>query len=205
MILRIVRGRVAVDRVEGLTAALDASPDGHARMKPGLLRRHLGLRPLSGDEREVVLVTCWDTVDAAIAAELELDGVRGHDGALDGATLDDGMRGVAYFEVDESTLRRSEASADILRLSVGRVARGMDVDIQQELRQRMHLLEPEMIEGYVGRRILRNDVEIAFISAWDREPDGRSLDAPMWPDISAGYDAFEVTTFRPVVNAAVAS
>ena len=104
------------------------------------------------------------------------------------------------FEVDESTLRRSDAAAHILRLSVGRVARGMDVDIQRELRERMHLLEPEMTEGYVGRRILGNDVEIAFISAWEREPDGRSLDAPMWPDISASYDAFEVATFRPLVQ-----
>ena len=67
-------------------------------------------------------------------------------------------------------LRRSEAAADILRLSVGRVARGLDVDIQHELRERMHLLEPEMTEGYVGRRILGSDVEIAFISAWEREP-----------------------------------
>ena len=65
----------------------------------------------------------------------------------------------------------------------------------------MHLLEPEMTEGYVGRRILGNDVEIAFISAWDREPEGRSLDAPMWPDISAGYDWFEgATTFFDVTR-----
>ena len=186
MILRIVRGRFAIDRVEGLTAAFDASSDGHARGTPGLVRSHVGVRPLAGDGREVVIVTCWETVDAAIATNA---------GDVDG---------VAYFEVDESTLRRSEAAADILRLSVGRVARGMDVDIQHELRERMHLLEPEMTEGYVGRRIIGNDVEIAFISAWEREPDGRSLDAPMWPDISAGYDAFEVATFRPVVSEAAA-
>ena len=68
----------------------------------------------------------------------------------------------------------------------------------------MHLLEPEMTEGYVGRRILGGDVEIAFISAWEREPDGRSLDAPVWPDISATYDAFEVATFRPLASGTAA-
>ena len=200
MILRIVRGRIAVTRVEGLTAAFNALSDGHARVTPGLVRSHVGIRPLA-DECEAMLVTCWETVDAAFAAnDGELVGL----GASDGATADGGLGGVAYFEVDESTLRRSEAAADILRLSVGRVARGMDVDIQQELRERMHLLEPEMTEGYVGRRIQGNDVEIAFISAWEREPDNRSLDAPMWPDISASYDAFEVATFRPVVREAAA-
>ena len=69
MILRIVRGRIAVNRVEGLTAAFGASSDGHARVTPGLVRSHVGVRPLAGDEREVVLVTCWETVDAAIAAD----------------------------------------------------------------------------------------------------------------------------------------
>ena len=185
MILRIVRGRVAIDRVEGLTAALGATPDGHVRATPGLVRSHVGLRGLEGDEREVVLVTCWETVDAAVAEEA-------------------GTGGVAFFEVDESTLRRSDAAAHVLRLSVGRVARGMDVDIQGVLRERMHLLGSEMTEGYVGRRILGNDVEIAFISAWDREPEGRTLDGPIWPDISAGYDAFEVATFRPLVSEAAA-
>jgi hypothetical protein len=200
MILRIVRGRVAGDRVEGLTATLEASPGGRAHATPGLVRSHVGVRPLAPDECEVVLVTCWDTVDTAIAA---VDGELAALGAHDGVPAD-GPDGIAYFEVDESTLRRSDAAADILRLSVGRVARGMDADIQQELRKRMHLLAPEMTEGYIGRRILGNDVEIAFISAWEREPAGRSLDAPMWPDISAGYDAFHVATFRPVVSEAVA-
>ena len=82
MILRIVRGRIAVDRVEGLTAAFGAPPDGNARVTNGLVRSHLGVRPLVGDEREVVLVTCWETVDAAIAADDgELAGLRGSVGA----------------------------------------------------------------------------------------------------------------------------
>ena len=201
MILRIVRGRVAAHRVEGLTATFGASPGGRAGATPGLVRGHFGVRPLAGGEHEVVLVTCWETVDAAITAGGgDLDGLRSHDGVTADAELPE----IAYFEVDESMLRRSEAAADVLRLSVGRVARGLDVDIQHELRERMHLLEPEMTEGYVGRRIVGGDVEIAFLSAWEREPAGRSLDAPVWPDISAGYDAFEVTTFRPLASVAAA-
>ena len=199
MILRIVRGRVAVNRVEALAAALAASSGSRSRSTPGLLRSHVGLRPLTADECEVVLVSCWETVDAAISSAGDAaGGAASLDGAAAGARLDE----VAYFEVDESMIRRSEAAADLLRLSVGRVARGLDVDIQQELRQRMHLLDPEMSEGYVGRRILGDDVEIAFISAWEREPLGRSLDAPVWPDLSANYDAFEVVTFRAVAGEA---
>ena len=201
MIVRIVRGRVAADGVDGVPAALAATPHAPGTTKPGLVRSHVGLRPLTDGECEMVLVTCWETVDAAIAADAELDGTGTHDGATADAGL---LREVAYFEVDESTLRRSDAAADILRVSVGRVARGMDVDIQRELRERMHLLDPAMTEGYVGRRILGNDVEIAFISAWDHEPEGRSLEAPLWPDISAGYDAFEVATFRSLVGEAAA-
>jgi hypothetical protein len=200
MILRIVRGRVAADGVEGVAAALAATAPGHASTRPGLVRSHVGLRPLAAGECEMVLVTCWETVDAAIAADVELDGTRPHDGA----TADAWLREVAYFEVDESTLRRSDAAADILRISVGRVARGVDVDIQRELRERMHLLDPAMTEGYVGRRILGNDVEIAFISAWHHEPAGRSLEDPLWPDISAGYDAFEVARYRSLVGEAAA-
>jgi len=67
VILRIVRGRVAAHRVEGLTATFGASPGGRAGATPGLVRSHIGVRPLGG-ELEVVLVTCWETVDAAIAA-----------------------------------------------------------------------------------------------------------------------------------------
>ena len=201
MILRIVRGRMAVHQLEALSAAFEQSSDGRAGPTSGLVRSHVGIRPLAGDEHEVVLVTCWETVDAAIAADGgDLDALRSlHRPAADAVLLE-----VAYFEVDESTLRRSEAVADVLRLSVGRVARGLDVDIQHELRERMHLLEADMTEGYVGRRILGGDVEIAFISAWEREPAGRSLDAPVWPDISASYDAFEVATFRPLARGATA-
>lgn len=145
------------------------------------------------------MVTFWASVEHALEAYGgALDDVRTLDWPGDPAAL----RDVAYFEVDESTLRRSDAEATILRLTVGTVARGLDADIQAELRTRMHALEPEMTEAYVGRRILGSDVEIAFISAWRREPPLRSLVEPFWPDISARYDAFEVATFEPIASGA---
>jgi hypothetical protein len=197
VILRIVRGRVASDRIDGLIATFDEPFRVAARSTPGLVRFHVGVRAPSPGERELVVVTFWATVEHALEAYGgSLDAVR----ALDWAGDPTALRDVAFFEVDESTLRRSAADATILRITVGRVARGIDPEIQAELRTRMHALEPEMIEAYVGRRILGRDVEIAFISAWQREPRTRSLDAPFWPDISARYDAFEVATFEPIAN-----
>jgi hypothetical protein len=199
VILRIVRGRVEADRLDGVIEMFDEPFREAARSTPGLVRFHVGVRSANPDERELVVVTFWATVEHALEAYGgSLDAVRTLDWAGDPAAL----REVAYFEVDESTLRRSDAEATILRLTVGRVARGLDADIQAELRTRMHALEPEMSEAYVGRRILGSEVEIAFISAWGREPALRSLDDPFWPDISARYDDFHVATYEPIASGA---
>ena len=198
MILRIVRARVAASRIAALDAAFGEPFRAVARSTPGLVRFHVGTRPIDPDEREVIVVSFWATVDAAVTA---------FGGDLDAAwTLDVGdaaeIQDIAYFEVDETMLRRSTADVAILRLTIGRVARGADAEIQRELRGRMHALEPEMTEAYVGRRILGDAVEIAFISAWEREAETRPLNAPFWPEISAGYDAFEIATFDPVASGA---
>jgi hypothetical protein len=52
----------------------------------------------------------------------------------------------------------------------------------------------------VARRILGTDVEIAFISTWEREDPAHPLEVAMWPDISATYDAFEVGVYRPIAS-----
>jgi len=198
MILRIVRGRAAADRFDGVVAPFEDRFLTTAGSTPGLVRCHVAVRGVDGTPAEVVVVTFWETVEAALDAD------RGHldeATALDGA--DSGMRReVAYFEVDDLTLRRSDADWNVLRITVGRVARGLDAEIQHELRTRMHGLEGEMTEGYVGRRILGDDVEIAFISAWERPPATRSLEAPFWTDISERYDAFEVATYEPIASGA---
>ncbi len=74
----------------------------------------------------------------------------------------------------------------------------MDADIQGELRLRMGELGPLVSEAWVARRIIGAEVEVAFISAWDCEDPSLPLDGPLWPDISARYDAFEVSVYQPL-------
>lgn len=198
MILRIVRGHVASDRLAALADTFIRSYAPRARSSPGLVRFHAAVRP-NGDGQELVVVTFWSSLEAAMAA---YEGDLGTPRTLDGLSAEADMREVAYFEVDESQLRRSTTEAAVLRLTFGRVARGADAEIQQELRSRLHELEPAMTEAYVGRRIVGADVEIAFVSAWESVPGLRSLDEPFWPDISCRYETFEVATYRPIVSGA---
>jgi hypothetical protein len=197
MILRIVRGLIAADRLDGAVAPF-AEPVMPPRSTPGLLRYHAGVRDVGDGARETVVVTLWATAEAAVDAYGMLDPVW----TLDGGDEPGATREVAYFEVDESTLRRSDAEANILRVTIGRVARGLDVDIHRELRARMDGLESVMTEAYVGRRIVGDDVEIAFVSAWQGPPATRSLDAPFWPDITEQVDAYEVATYQPIASGA---
>lgn len=198
MILRIVRGVIGPGRPEPVDEALLERSLPVTRAAPGLVRFHVAVRP-EGERRRVAIVTFWASVEAAIHA------YGGDPGAPH--SLDAVARGgaeptkVAYFEVDETQLRRSERDPAILRVTVGRVTRGLDAAIQQELRSRMHELDESMTEAYVGRRILGSEVEVMFISAWERVPPGRSsLDEPLWPDISAKYDVFSVETYVPLVS-----
>jgi hypothetical protein len=198
MILRIVRGRVEDDRLAALTAGFTGPFRDIARTTPGLVRFHAATRAIPDEGRhDLVVVTFWATVDAALAAfDGDLGTVRTLDGIGTHADLDE----VAYFEVDESQLRRSATEPAFLRLTLGRMTRGIDAEIQQELRRRMRDLGPEMTEAYVGRRIIGTDVEIAFISAWTTAPGSRALDRAFWPDIAQRYDTFEVGTYVPLVS-----
>ena len=201
MILRIVRGTVADADMDALRVAATGDYDAAARVTPGLQRYHAATRPTPDGGHELVALTCWEGVDDALRAfDGDLDAAR----TLAGLDAHADLRDVAYFELDEARERRSDASPKYLRITIGRVARGVDADIQGELRLRMGELGPLVSEAWVARRIIGAEVEVAFISAWEREPDGRSLDAPKWPDISASYDAFEVATFRPLVREAAA-
>lgn len=196
MILRIVRGVLAPGRLPDLAADLVARYEPIARAMPGLVRYHAAVRP-EGDGHRLVVVTFWTSVEAAIAAyEGDLDTPRTLAGPSRNAVLTD----VAYFEVDESQLNRAVANPAVLRLTVGRVAQGIDATIQQELRARLHELADAMSEAYVGRRIDGTEVEVAFLSLWATVPPDRSLDEPIWPDISSRYDAFAVETFVPILS-----
>jgi hypothetical protein len=198
VILRIVRAHVTAEQFGMLGDRLVEVYGPTARATRGLVRFHAATRP-ERDGHELVLVTFWASVDAVLDAfGGDIDGRRALVDLREVADVFD----VAHFEVDESQLRRSEVDAAVIRLTVGRVARGADAEIQQELRGRLHELEAEMTEAYVARRIIGEEVEVAFISAWAGEPSTRSLDAPFWPDISARYDSFLVATYRPIVSGA---
>jgi hypothetical protein len=75
------------------------------------------------------------------------------------------------------------------------VGRGLDADIQRELRGRLGGLDPEVVDAYVGRRVLGPWVEIAFVSTWSATPPGRRLGDPIWPDISGQYETFQIQVF----------
>jgi hypothetical protein len=191
VILRIVRGAIAPGGLDAVAAGFAGAYPARARGVPGLVRFHAGVRP-EGEGHALALVTFWTSVDAALEA---------FDGDLDAprALIDVGpvvtLSGVAYFEVDESQLRRSPSDPVGLRLAVGRVHQGLDASLQQELRRRLHELDADVTEAHVARRIVGTDVEVAFVSAWARMPAGRSLDEPIWPDIASRYDWFGAETF----------
>ena len=196
MILRIVRGDVTPG---GLQPLVDGFVRGYApiaRTTPGLVRFHVGVGP-SPEESEVVVVTFWSSVDAALAA---YDGDLESPRTLDGLAAHAALREVAYWEVDETLLRRSERAPALLRLTFGRVSEGADAAIQAELRHRLHLLEGTMTEAYIGRRLVGTDVEIAFVSAWSEMPEAHDLAAPVWPDISARYASFALGLYRPILS-----
>jgi hypothetical protein len=195
LILRIVRGDVAPGGLQRLVDGFVRGYSPIARATPGLIRFHVGIgrMPL---ETELVVVTFWTSVDAALDA---YDGDLASPRTLDGLAAHAEFRDVAYWEVDETLLRRSDRAPALLRLTFGCVSEGADAAIQQELRHRLHLLEGAMTEAYIGRRLVGTEVEIAFVSAWAEVP-AQDLSAPVWPDISARYTSFDLGLYRPILS-----
>jgi hypothetical protein len=66
------------------------------------------------------------------------------------------------------------------------------------MRQRLPLVGPEMVEAYVGRRLVEGGVEIAFVSIWERITDVRQLEVPVWPDLASRKESFGVQTLFAV-------
>jgi hypothetical protein len=191
VILRIVSGRIGPGRFQTVSDAYTTRYRTVALATAGLDRFLVATRPV-GDEHELTSVTLWSTVEAALVVYRgNLDAMR---------TLDDREHGeelthVDYYEVDDAVIRHAGVDEAYLRLTAGTVARGLDADIQQDLRRRLVDLPPDLAEGYVGRRVLGDVVEIAFVSTWSGTHDRPSLEVPIWPDISARYDAFRVDVF----------
>jgi hypothetical protein len=198
VILRIVSGRIRPGRLETVTEDYATRYHPVAMQTAGLDRFLVAIRPVM-NEHELASMTLWSTVEAALAAYAgDLSAMR---------TLDDREHGeelthVDYYEVDDSLIHHDGVAASFLRLTAGTVARGLDADIQQELRRRLGNLPADLADGYVGRRVLGDVVEIAFVSTWSLAQDRAALESPIWPDIATRYDTFRVTVYDIVSSGA---
>jgi quinol monooxygenase YgiN len=187
VILRVVRGRIRPGEREDVLAAIRDDYGPVVAATPGLLRFVLGIRTDDGDGDRIVAMSTWESLDAVHEAYGgNLATARTIDGPTRGAVYD----AVSYYELVAHRIAAGASQPRLLRLTAGMVSRGLDADLQQELRLRLPDLPPEAVEAYVGRRVIGTSVEIAFMSTWTTEPGGVSLERPIWPDISERYDTF---------------
>ena len=191
MILRIVSGRIRPGRLETVTEDYATRYHPVAMQTTGLDRFVVATRPVA-DEHELASMTLWSTVEAALAAYAgDLSAKR----TLDAREHGEELTHVDFYEVDDSLIHHDGVDAAFLRLTAGTVARGLDADIQQELRRRLGELPADLSDGYVGRRVLGDVVEIAFVSTWSSARDRTTLESPIWPDIATRYDTFRATVY----------
>jgi hypothetical protein len=191
MILRVVHGRIPSGKLDAVRAALDAEYVPRARACRGLDRFLIAVRP-GTDGHELALMTVWVDVTSALAA---YDGDLGAVRTIDNIDHGEALERVEYYEVEIDATRRTAGAPRRLRLTAGQVGDGIDADIQRQLRGRLGGLDPEVVDAYVGRRVLGSRVEIAFVSTWSATPTGRRLEDPIWPDISGQYETFEIQVF----------
>lgn len=194
MILRILRGRIQPNRLNALATRARDEYAPLARSTAGLARFHVATRPV-GVDHELAIVTFWDDVEAALRV---YDGDLVAPINLGGIEFDAALTNVDYFEIDEVQIRDADAVPGILRLSAGEIERGLDAEIQRDIRDRLPSLNGDLLEAYVGRRMVGSAVEVAFVSTWRREPPNTSLAEPVWRDISSRYGKFELETFVPL-------
>ncbi|HEX3427801.1 MAG TPA: hypothetical protein VHS36_03270 [Candidatus Limnocylindrales bacterium] len=198
MILRIVGGRIGRGRLEPVTEAYTTGYAPVAMGMDGLDHFVVGVRPL-GNAHQLASMTIWLTVEAALAA---YDGNLSAKRTLDGRDHGEQLTDVDYYEVEDAVVHRDGVEPAFLRLTAGSVARGLDADIQQELRRRLGRLPAELADGYIGRRVIGDGVEIAFMSTWSSGTDRAALEAPIWPEISSRYDAFRVDLYDVITSGA---
>jgi hypothetical protein len=199
VILRVVSGRVPAGELDAVVDAYRRAYVPVARKTAGLDRYVVAARPAPDGGHELAAMTIWSTVEAALAAyEGDLAAVRTLDARSHGETLSK----VDYYEVDADGARREIGEPTRLRLTAGTVARGLDAEIQQDLRRHLPELPVEAIEAYVGRRVLGAEVEIALVTTWSAAPAGVALEEPIWPAIADRYDSFRVTVHEILVQGA---
>lgn len=196
MILRLVRGRLLPGRVATVRAGLAASLD-QVRALEGLVHVYVGLRSAAGTDRLAVIST-WVSAEAAVTA-FGPDAQRV--AVISGVTEHLEIESVSHFELDESAQLEGDEPAAVLRVAVGEIELGSDVEIQQELRRRLTTLGEDVVEAYVGRRIRDQMVEVVFVTVWSRPPSAGSLEQSLFPDIAERYDAYWIEVYEEIYHA----
>ena len=197
MILRVVNGRVRPRERDDVVESFRRDYRPIAEATPGLVRFVLGTRAIEDGGHDLAVLAIWETIESALAAYGgDLSAPRTLDGRDHGAELDR----VDYYELEAVRTMPHGAAPTLLRLTAGSVARGLDADIQQELRRRLPDLPDEAQEAFVGRRVIGSSVEIAFVSTWTAQPAGLSLDEPIWPGISDRYETFRMAVHEIVLG-----
>lgn len=192
VILRVIRGRAEAEPLEALRRDLGARPGANSAPGEGPVRVHLGCRE-GTDSLEVVLIACWESAESAARA----DALKTSPFSI--ARRHVQMNDALHFEVDETILRSSADEPVAIRIATGRFSKpGADLEMQELLRQRAPLIDEDMCEAYVGRRIVGRAVEVTFVSAWRRLPANRRLEEPFWPDIALRYDHFAVEVYTSI-------
>ncbi|HET9613166.1 MAG TPA: hypothetical protein VFP22_00015 [Candidatus Limnocylindrales bacterium] len=194
-----MNGLVPAGTLGEVRAAIEARYVPAALAVTGLDRFLVGTRVLTepDDDLGIAFMTVWRDLDAArVALDGRLTALR----LLGGIDRDLKLDHVDYYEADIVDARRNDGTPRYLRLTAGTVGRGLDADIQRELRTRLPGLRPEAVDAYVGRRVMDQSVQIAFLSTWTDRVDRSALEQPIWPDISAQYDTFWLELFDVLVE-----
>jgi hypothetical protein len=198
-----MRGRGSRDQVVSFDAELRAEHRPAGGASRGLERVHVGWRPAKepaaaepggrARDRDVIIVSHWASAEAAAGEDV----AQTSPFAI--ATRNLGTIHVAHFEVDDTIRRHSNEDPVAIRLATGTFSKpGADAEMQNLLRQRAPLIDDDMAEAWVGRRMTGRAVEVTFVSAWRRLPPGRPLDEAFWPDIALRYDQFVVEVYSAV-------
>ena len=204
MLLRVVTGRIPAGELASVTAALERSYPTAAAAFAGLERFLVGTwaRPEPDGDHGIAFMTLWADLESASAAlGGELTALR----VLDGVDHGEVLERVDYYEVEIFEARRHPGVPRYLRLTAGTVSRGLDADIQRDLRSRLGELPPEVVDAYIGRRVRGPSVEIAFVSAWTDRATVDRLQQPVFPEISEQYDTFWIRLFDVVLEGPAAA
>jgi hypothetical protein len=204
LLLRVVSGRIPPGKLASVTAAVRDRYAAAAVGVAGLERFLVGTwaQPHADQGHGIAFMTLWaDLESASDAVGGNLSGLR----VLDNVDHGEILERVDYYEVEIFETRRHPGVPRYLRVTAGTVSRGLDADIQRDLRSRLSELPPEVVDAYIGRRVRGPSVEIAFVSAWTDAATVDRLQQPVFPEIADQYDTFWIRLFDVVLEGPTAT